>query len=222
MGTRSFLRRKAVIFAATLLTVPHSVSGQETPVAAAAVVSETATKPSLTIPALTPVEVVIDVDLGSKLSKTGELFTLHLAKPVMIDGVEAVPAGTVGEGEVIHAKKGGGSGAPGELVLAARHLTLGDRQLRLRSLKLDAVGNDKMGTVNSINVAAAATIPVASVIGFFITGGDRTIPKGTILPAKTAEPFALEQATPVTSSEQQASNQTLPGNSAGTQGRGKE
>lgn len=155
--------------------------------------------------------------MGSKLSKTGETFPFHLAKPIMIDGVEAVPAGTPGQGEVIHAKKGGGSGAPGELVLAARYLQVGDRQLRLRSLKLEAIGKDNMGTVQSINVAAAATMPVVGVIGFFITGGEKVLPAGTILPAKTAEDFQLDgAAVPVENTKIEANS----GNSAGSQRRG--
>ncbi len=141
------------------------------------------------IPALTPISIVIDVDLGSKISKTGETFPFHLAEPIVIDGVAVIPAGTPGQGEVVHAKKSGGSGAPGELVLAARFLQVGDRQLRLRSLKLDPIVDDKMGTVQTINVATAATIPAVALVGFFITGGQKNVAKGTILPAKTAEPF---------------------------------
>jgi|GEM_PF-6422904 len=71
------------------------------------------------IPALTEVRLEILSDLGSKISKTGELFPIRLAKPIVIDGAERVPAGAEGQGEVVWAKKSGGSGASGELVLAA-------------------------------------------------------------------------------------------------------
>ena len=43
-------------------------------------------------------------------------------------------------GEVVHAKKGGGSGAAGELVLAARYLDFEGSRVRLRSMRLDGNG----------------------------------------------------------------------------------
>ncbi|MET0587174.1 MAG: hypothetical protein ABWZ75_01520 [Novosphingobium sp.] len=71
-------------------------------------------------PALTPVSIQILAALGSKVSKSGDTFPIRLAAPVIVDGTVAIPAGAEGMGEVVHAKKGGGIGAAGELVLAAR------------------------------------------------------------------------------------------------------
>lgn len=156
---------------------------------------------SLVIPPLTMVELEIDEPLGSKLSKTGQVFALHLRKPVVLAGREVVPAGVAGQGEVIHAKEGGGSGAPGELVLAARYLDIGGRHLALRSLHLSNVGSDKIGTVNSLMVASAASPVPFSVIGFFITGGETTIAKGMIVAAKTAADFEVALAPPATTSQ---------------------
>ncbi len=182
--------------------------------------SAPSTSSTISIPALTPVEIAIDAPLGSKLSKTGELFSFHLAKPIILDGVEVIPAGTTGQGEVIHAKKGGGGGAPGELVLAARYLQVGDRQLRLRSLKLEAIGLDNMGTVVGLNAVAAGTIPLAGMIGLFINGGEKNLAKGTILPAKTAEAFAIEMPAPAGKAEQQNVSDSIAGNGAASKGRG--
>ena len=89
----------------------------------------------VTIPALTPIKIELLETLGSKVSTSGETFPFRLAGPVLIDGKVAIPAGTPGVGEVVHAKKSGGSGAAGELVLAARYLDVQGRRLRLRSLK---------------------------------------------------------------------------------------
>lgn len=181
-------------------------SAQETKTLPAPTPSSLPVVGDLSIPALLPVELVIDVDLGSKSSKTGDFFAFHLAKPIIVGGMEVIPAGTPGRGEVIHAKKGGGGGAPGELVLAAHYLQVGARQLRLRSLRLEPIGNDRMGTVHALNTAAAATIPVASLIGLFVVGGERNLPTGTILPAKTAEAFAIE---PPAREAQSATRQAL-------------
>jgi len=131
------------------------------------------------------------VTLGSKISKTGDTFPIRLAEPILIDGREVIAAGTPGMGEVVHAKKSGGSGAAGELVLAARYLEVAGQRLHLRSLHVSPNGQSKINTVNTINTASAAVAPPLSLIGFFITGGQATVPQGTIADAKTAEAFTL-------------------------------
>ena len=142
---------------------------------------------TLTVPALTPVSIEIAAVLGSKLSKTGETFPIRLAAPILADGNVVIPAGTTGMGEIIHAKKGGGSGAPGELVLAARYLDIDGRHLRLRSLHIVSVGKDRIGEADVVGVAFG-------VIGLLVTGGESLVPEGTIAEAKTAEAFSLVPA----------------------------
>lgn len=184
--------------AATQSTGPADVEGiappaepQPAPLPATAA---SAPKCSKCIPALTPISLVIDADLGSKISTTGQTFSLHLAEPLVIDGQEILAAGTTGQGEVVHAKKAGGGGAPGELVLAARFLTVGERTVRLRSMRVALAGKDKMGTVNTINAVAAGTVPVVGFIGFAINGHDVVYPKGTIAAAKIAQDFSFESS----------------------------
>jgi hypothetical protein len=149
-----------------------------------------------TVPALTEVAIEILADLGSRTSQQGDTFPLRLAAPVVIDGVELIPAGTPGVGEVIHAKKSGGSGAAGELVLAARYLEVGGARLPLRSLRFDATAKDRMRTVETIELASAAVMPVASFIGFFIKGDQLSLASGSVLTAKTAADFVVEIAAP--------------------------
>jgi hypothetical protein len=144
------------------------------------------------IPALTPVRIVVRAHLGSKISTSGETFALELADPIVVDGKMLIPAGTTGMGEVVHAKTSGGSGASGELVLAARYLDFGGRRLRLRSLNFAVAGTDRYGTVQNLNIAAAVTVPALSLIGFFIKGKGIDIPEGMEAMAKTAEPFVLD------------------------------
>lgn len=135
--------------------------------------------------------------LGSKTSKSGDTFPIRLAEPLVVDGHELVPAGTMGMGEVVHAKKAGGSGAAGELVLAARYLDVGGRHMKLRSLRLVPEGNSKINTVNTLMVATSPTIlaPVA-LAGFFISGGQAMVPEGTVAEAKIAEAFEFPAAKP--------------------------
>ena len=139
------------------------------------------------IPALLPVSIEILADLGSKISKSGDRFPLRLAAPIMVDGVEAVPAGAKGEGEVVHAKKSGGMGAAGELVLAARFVEHSGRRIALRSLRIVSQGKSAINTVNAINVGSVASPLPVGLIGFFISGGQAVVPAGTIAEAKVAQ-----------------------------------
>jgi hypothetical protein len=147
------------------------------------------------LPKLSPVAIEILDPLGSKTSRSLGTFRIALAEPLTLDGAEVVPAGIPGMGEIVHAKKAGGMGAAGELVIAARYLDLDGRKLRLRSTVLDAEGKSRINGVNTLAVASAASpIPIA-VVGFFIKGGDIEVPAGTRAVAKLAEDFALDALT---------------------------
>jgi hypothetical protein len=150
--------------------------------------------PVLAIPALTPVEIVVDAELGSKTSTTGQMFPLHLGAAIIVDGKELVPAGTLGEGEIVHAKKAGGSGAPGELVVAARYLQLGGKRLKLRSMRIGLVGKDAVNGVVAFNAVTAVTPLPIGIIGFAVTGRNVVYPAGTTATAKTAEGFVVAQS----------------------------
>lgn len=136
------------------------------------------------IPALTPVRIELAEALSSRTSVTGETFVISLAYPVVIDGRETIPAGATGRGEIIHAKKTG-VGVGGELVLAARYLSLGDRQLRLRSMQLNGAGRDQQGLAFAVGVAVG--LPA-----MFIRGKHVDVPTGAFADAKTAEAFWLD------------------------------
>jgi hypothetical protein len=162
--------------------------------AAAPLLGEDAPPPAIaapTVPALTPVSIEILAPPGSKISKSGDSFPIRLAAPIVIGGKEVVPAGAPGVGEVIHAKKSGGMGTAGELVLAARYLEVDGRRLMLRSLNIAAAGQSSIHKVDAINAASAVSPLPIGLIGFFISGGQVNVAKGTIAPAKTRESFAL-------------------------------
>ncbi len=150
----------------------------------------------LLIPALTPIELVIDANLGSKVSKSGDTFPIRLAKPIIVDGREVLAAGFVGQGEVVHAKKSAGMGAAGELVLAARFLTVGDRQLKLRSMRFGTAGKDEINSVVAVNALSVASPLPVGMLGFFVTGKNIEIPQGTVAVAKNSEAFVIGNAYP--------------------------
>lgn len=180
---------------AVVLLAQAATPAAGTPVPAPLVVAPaTAPAPcSDCVPALTPVELVIDADLGSKTSTTGAMFPLHLGKPIVMGGREVVAAGAEGQGEVIHAKKAGGMGAAGELVLAARFVTVGGRELRLRSMRIAMAGKDAIHTVDTLNAASAASPLPIGLVGFFMSGRNVVVTRGTTAEAKTAADFPLSQ-----------------------------
>lgn len=143
------------------------------------------------MPKLTPVAIEILDPVGSKISKSLDTFRIALAEPLMLGETVIAPAGTPGQGEVVHAKKAGGMGAAGELVIAARYLDINGRRLALRSTSIDAAGKSRVDKVGALAVASAATpLPIA-MVGFFIKGGEIELPAGTRAVAKLAEDFML-------------------------------
>lgn len=141
--------------------------------------------------------ITIEGQVGSKMSKAKDFFPIKLAQAVEIDGVEVLPAGIAGEGQVVHAQKSGFGASAGELILAARYLEHGGRRIPLRSFKFIEEGDDLpfKGKDNS-GVAIAATA-VLLPLGFLIGGGNTTVEPGTLATAKfrADEAFAIVPST---------------------------
>lgn len=184
----------AALAASALILAGSPASAQEGEVPSKAAEAAPASA-CCTIPARTVVEIEILDRVNSKLSRTGDRFAISLAEPLMIDGRLVAPAGTRGVGEVVHAAKAGAAGKAGELILAARYLELGDVRIPLRSFRYgQSQGKDNSGAVGVGNMAAAAFLPVASVLGFLVSGGNVDIPAGTRANAQTAQELVLAPA----------------------------
>jgi hypothetical protein len=131
---------------------------------------------------------VIDLEIAEPITswqhKRGDKFQLRLAQPLVVDGRLLVPAGTTGVGEIVHAAAARGGGAPGELLIAARHLDVDGGQLLLRGMKLGGSGGDNSGMAFGVSFAAG---PFA----MFIRGHEIEIPAGARAYAKVAEDAVL-------------------------------
>jgi hypothetical protein len=138
----------------------------------------------VTVPALTPVAVRLEEPISSTKNKPGDRFRITVAEDVRVGDALVIPAGSVGEGEVVHAAKSGGGGKAGELILAARFVRVGDIDIRLRSFALGVVGKDQ--TNNSL-----AASMVIGPFAMFVKGGVVTVPPETLGIAKTALEFKL-------------------------------
>lgn len=130
------------------------------------------------------VELEIAEAISSARHKNGDRFALRLASPLLVDGIQYMPAGTPGEGEVVHASPSRGGGKPGELLLAARYLAVGNQHFPLRAMKLAARGKDNAG------VALASSFAIGP-FAMFVHGREIEIPAGTRVRAKLAQDIDL-------------------------------
>lgn len=131
------------------------------------------------VPALTPVELAFVDPASSRTSKSGDLVALRLAEPLVVDGHTIAPVGTKAVAEVIQASKSGLMGKAGELTFAARYLEIGSNRVPLKRFGYGrSQGADPSDTLNALNVAAAVTVPVASVALIFVSGGNVDIKSG--------------------------------------------
>jgi hypothetical protein len=138
----------------------------------------------VTVPALTPVIIRLEETLSSNKSKPGDRFKITVAEDVRVGDAVVIPAGSPGEGEVVHAARSGAGGKAGELILAARFVHVGDIEVRLRSFALGVAGKDHT------NDALASSFLIGP-FAMFVKGGVITVPAATQGTAKTALEFSL-------------------------------
>lgn len=157
-----------------------------------------------TIPALTEVKIEIGATINSQANKIGEHFPIRLAEPIVIEGKTLVPAGTTGQGDIVHAAKSRFGGRAGELILAVRYLDYNGIRIPLRSLRY-IVGH---GKTNEGKAAAAAIViggAVGATLAMFITGGEVNVPAGTHALAKTSAPVVIPQSSVIPTPQQEGS-----------------
>jgi len=153
---------------------PGAVTTAAPPPAASPAV--TAQAGMIRVPEGTIVELETVDTLSSKINKRGDKFAIRLIGPLVVDGTEVIPAGTLGVGEVTTVAPAGFGGRAGEMMVLARFLTVDGVQVPLRGFKLGSRGRD--------NAALAMFIPYG--VGIFMTGGNVEIPSGTDAQAKIA------------------------------------
>ncbi len=132
----------------------------------------------------TLVELEIAEPISSRTRQRGETFALRLRTPLAVDGAVAIPAGTPGTGEIVHADRSRGGGKPGELLLAARYLELDGARIPLRGMKLGGNGKDR----------SAASLGLSLAVGpfaYFMHGNEIEIPVGALAEAKLAQDYAF-------------------------------
>lgn len=137
------------------------------------------------VPAGTVVQVELTDPLSTKVQKTGDIFALRLAEPLVVDGRIVLRAGTPGVGEVIQSARPGLGGKGAKLVLAARYLRLNRTRLPLQGLQMSSAGHDNSNAAQAVGLTGIAFAPLGFV-GLAIRGGNVELPPGTVAIAKLA------------------------------------
>ncbi len=132
------------------------------------------------LPLGTTIMIQLDAPVSSRTATRGDMFPISLAEPVRIDGVELIPAGITGEGQVVHSAGTGFGGRAGELIVAARYLMWGDRRIPLRGMRISTAGRNNTAEA----IAVGQLIPFG---GLFVTGTSVDLPIGQIAIARFAE-----------------------------------
>mgnify|MGYP000932857151 CR=1 FL=1 len=115
--------------------------GPETPPApAAAAAAPVASAISLPAGAAIPLRFLSTVSSGTHTR--GQQFDLEVTDNINVGTTVVIPAGSIATGEVIHADRARGLGKAGELIISARFVMVGPRQIKLRS-QLSMTGQDK-------------------------------------------------------------------------------
>lgn len=118
------------------------------------------------------VEIEILEDISSGTRSRGDVFPIRLASPLVVDGIERLPAHVPGIGQVVHAARSRAGGGPGELQVTVRALHWGERCIPLRGFVLGGSGR------NAIALSAGVSSAVG-VVGLLIRGKELVIPAGT-------------------------------------------
>ncbi|MFZ0268629.1 hypothetical protein [Caulobacter sp.] len=140
----------------------------------------------LRLAAGTQVEVELVDHLSSSTNKLGDRFTIRLAQPISIQGVDIVAAGATGQGEVIDAARAGMGGKQGKLIISARYLDLNGRQVRVRGMTFLAAGKSRVDLATGVLL-----VPYAGVAAVLIQGGEIEMPAGARATVRLAEDLEL-------------------------------
>ena len=178
--------RKATLIEVVVVAAFSAPLAAQPPVPSVPLVATSPASDLRLLPALTPVALILDATISSNKNHRGDRFALHVADDVVVGGVVVIGAGSVGEGEVVHADRSRAGGKAGELILAARYVTVAGRRVRLRSFTAGE-GRDRTKAALGVGV-------VAGPAAFLVRGGAFVIPSGTPASAKTSEDIQLPAA----------------------------
>ena len=131
----------------------------------------------------TPLDLIATREITSASAKAGDMFTLAVNTPVVIDGVTVIPFMTRATGEVTVSTSAGGLGRNGTMAAHLLHLTLGDARIPITGEVANAGGGAG---------STALAVAFGGVIGLFHRGNDGRIKAGQRVAAFVAEDVMLD------------------------------
>ncbi len=141
------------------------------------------------MPAGTPVEIELADKVTTNKQKPGATFAIRLAQPLIVSGMVVLPAGALGQGEVIDSAGPSIGGKPAAMVLAADYVGAGRKRVPL-SAELAAHGHDNSEPAMVLKLGGIATMPLG-VIGTIVPGGAVTFQSGTVAWARVSSDVTL-------------------------------
>ena len=122
----------------------------------------------ITVPADTPITVVLSSTINSKVAKPGDEFEATVSEPVVVEGRTAIPKGAHANGTVVDAKKQGTF--KGEAVLAIR-LTRVEIRGKGYEISTSPYGGTQKGKGKRTAVVTGGGAAVGALIGGLAGGG---------------------------------------------------
>jgi hypothetical protein len=122
----------------------------------------------ITLPAETPITVILSSTINSKVAKAGDEFEATVAGPVVFEGRTAIPKGAHANGTVVDAKKQGTF--KGEAVLAIR-LTRVEIHGKGYAISTGTYGGTQKGKGKRTAVVTGGGAAVGALIGGLAGGG---------------------------------------------------
>lgn len=175
------------MFAIAWLLIAQAVTGTP-PVAAeipAEPVVQTDAAPTI-IYRDTPVHLMVLSEVSTKDHAAGHRFKLRVDKPVMVNGVEAIPAGAPAWGELTNASKSGNAGKSGALSAVLTHIEHGGKIIPIEG---ETSADGKSGKGETL-LGVLAMGP----LGLFAKGNNVKIKAGEKMVAFVAQDVVIEDA----------------------------
>jgi len=170
---------------------PYQGSAQPAPAAQQQQVAPIAAQPTanavLRVGTEVPLRLRHMLTTKGKQLRVGHRFQMETSEPVMVNGVNVIPVGTPGVGEITTLRNKGMWGKSGHFGARILYVTVNGRQIRL-SGSFDDKG--VAGGVGAALVSGLIFLPA----GFFMTGTSAMLPAGTIVKGFVDEDVPLAMA----------------------------
>ena len=144
---------------------------------------------TVTIVPGTALNVHVVGSLSSATASPGETFQIAAAEALLVQGLQVVTPGAVGQGHVVSATPAGKSGKQGNIKVQLDWIYAADgQQIPLTATARAVSGDNKTGQANTANVAATLIFgPVGLFAHNFVKGKDVVVNSSFVFPAYTGE-----------------------------------